>query len=433
MFKRYMTAIIAAALLFSMSACDNLREDDNTEKLSVFYVNTKSYESGGEYIESVDYFIAENDDAIHNALDYLASPPADSGLISSLVKGTRIYSYSLNNGEIAVTLSPAYLLLNEMEKAIAKCCITLTMCNIDEVDSVSIYVDEKLVEEKLDARMMIIEDTDTNEFDKQISLYFPEENYYYLCAESRVLTVGQDKLLAEYVIEELIKSTLSEGLKPSVPDGTKLLSVVLKNGVCTVNLSSEFVANRPVSAAEQRMTVYSIVNSIVNLENIDEVRFQIEGNEAYGYEYVDLTDSFTAFESIIYDPREASKLFATVYLGNAESGKMIKTPVVIDRVSEMTIEENIVRYVLGMSKVGGYESVIPKAVSLRSIANVNGECTVDLSAGLFAGGSSKIATFASCAIAASIIDSGVANQVTITVEGKRYLENITQYSDIIIE
>ncbi len=433
MLKKLFAVLITAAIILGLASCAAENDNADKDKLSVYYINSSSYENGGDYIEAFDYYLSENEDMINNALDYLSQPPENSGLETALVKGTRIYSYELEGSVIDVSLSPAYLLLTELEKSAIKCCLTLTLCGISEVEYLNIYVDEKLVDEKLDARMMIIEDTDTNELEKRICLYFPDANNYYLRTEYRILTVRQDVLLAEYVVEELIKSTQAEGLRPSVPAGTRLLSAELKNGVCVVNFSKEFIDNRPDTASGQRLTIYSIVNSLVGLDNIDEVMFLVEGKAAEGYEYIDISDSFTAFEDIVYDPQEVSKLFATVYLGNEGTGKMIKTPVIIDRDPELSVEEIIVRYVLALDDIGGYERVVPAAVQLIGIETVNGVCAVDLTAALFGGGESRVATLASCAIAASVIDSGAASQVTVTVEGRRYLENIEQYIDLIIE
>lgn len=433
MIKRFFAVLLAAAILMSLTACAVKEDTADKDKLSVYYINSKGYEDGEDYIEAYDYYLSDNEDMINNALGYLSHPPVDSGLETALVKGTTIYSYELENSVIDVNLSPAYLLLTELEKATVKCCLTLTLCGINEVEYLNIYVDDKLIDEKLETRMMIVQDIDANEFEKRICLYFPEENNYYLRTEYRVLTVDQDVSLAEYVVEELIKSTQAEGLRSSVPEGTRLISADIKNGVCVVNFSKEFVANRPNTAAGQRLTIYSIVNSLAGLDNIDAVMFRVEGESGSGYEYIDISDTFTAFEDIVYDPQEASKLFATVYLGSAETGKMIKTPVIIDRDPVLSIEESVVRYVLSLDDIGGYERIIPSAVQLIGIETMNNECTVDLTVALFAGGASRVATLASCAIAASIIDSGAANQVTVTVEGRRYLENIEQYKELIIE
>lgn len=432
MVKRIFSAIIALIMLINLAACSDLSKDSENI-LTVYYLNTAGYEFDGSYIKTYDYQMQPGNDLINNALELLGTPPKNTAYTSSLVKGTRVYSYSLDQGNIEVTLSPAYLLLNDLEKTLIKCCLALTLCGIAEIENVDIYVDGKLMDSDINENIMIVADAATNEFEKQINLYFPQKDNMYLQAERRVLTVGRDKPLAEYVMEELLKSTQNEELKASVPEGTKLLSAVVRNGVCTVDLSGEFVENRPRSASEQRLTVYSIVNSLTNLENTEKVIFRIDGMKAEGYEYIDIGDTFSAFEEIVYNHQDTDKISATVYLGNATTGKMVKTPVIIDKKVEATVEETIIRYVLSLHNIGGYETIIPQSVMLRRAETVNGICTIDLTSALFAGGSLQVATLASCAIAASVIDSGMVSCVNITVEGKRYLDNLTKYKDLIIE
>ncbi len=434
MHKRILMLLLSAVLILNLSACAETENNNDKDKLAVYYVNNGKYEESVAYIRSVDYYLERGEDAVNNALDFLGTSPENGDLASAFVKGTRIYSYELNDRVIDVTLSPAYLLLTELEKNSVKCCLALTLCGLKEIEYVNIYVDGKLIDGMLDDRMMIIEDTDTNEFEKRIYLYLPDENNYYLRSEERVLTVGQDVLLAEYVIEELIKYTGADGVRTAMPNNTKLLSVEVKNGVCTVDFSDEFVANRPVTAAEQRLTVYSVVNSLCDLENIDAVEFRIEGKKSNsGYEYIDISDKFTAFNDIVYYPREDSKLFATIYLRSDETDKMVRTPVIIDKDPEITTEENIVRYILSHSDISGYERLLPAAVQLLSIETINGICTIDLTETMLAGGAAKVDTIASSAIAAAVIDSGAVQQVNITVEGEEFLNNISQYADLIIE
>ena len=130
MFKRFFAVLIAAAMILSLTACAVKEETADKDKLSVYYINSKGYEGGEDYIKAYDYYLSDNEDMINNALDYLGRPPADSGLTSSLVKGTTIYSYELDDHVIDINLSPAYLLLTELEKAAVKCCLTLTLCGI---------------------------------------------------------------------------------------------------------------------------------------------------------------------------------------------------------------------------------------------------------------------------------------------------------------
>ena len=432
MVKRLTALFAVFALLLCMAACSKSGDVSDKGKLSVYYINNDAYENGGNYIQAYDYYLADTEDVVNNALEYLSVAPNDRNLISALVKGTRIYSYEINDGVIDVTLSPMYNMLDNLEKATLKCCITLTLCGISEIQYINIYVGGKLVDEMLDARKMIIEDTDTNQFEKQINLYFPDTNNYYLHAETRVLTVGQDVPLAEYVVEELIKSTQTEGFAPSIPAGTQLISANVKNGICIVDLSKEFVSNRPVTADGQRLTVYSIVNSITELEMVDRVQFMIEGKLAAGYEYIDISDSFMAFGDIVYDPHDVSNQFAAIYLGMNGKDNMLKVPVIIDRELEITTEENIVKYILSLPEIGGYDNAAPGSMQLGDIETINGACTVDLTMTVLSDRNPKDETFAANAIAAAVIDSGAVQRVTVNINGEKYIDNATELNDLII-
>lgn len=118
---------------------------------------------------------------------------------------------------------------------------------------------------------------------KPIRLYFANEDNTKLRAEIRYIdaeTAGNDvKKLANIIVEELIKGPGKEtGLKGTIPEGTRLLSdVVIENNTAIVNLSKEFVDNHPGGKDAEKLTIYSIVNSLTELEGIEKVRFQIEG------------------------------------------------------------------------------------------------------------------------------------------------------------
>ena len=100
-------------------------------------------------------------------------------------------------------------------------------------------------------------------------MYFPDSGNTFLVPEAHTLTIGQDKLLAEYAMDELIRGPQSEDGHSAIPAGTEILSVEQRRGVCTVNLSSSFYENRPDTAAGERLTIYSIVNTLTAIEGID--------------------------------------------------------------------------------------------------------------------------------------------------------------------
>ena len=79
------------------------------------------------------------------------------------------------------------------------------------------------------------------------------------------------------MVEELIlgPSGQIEGLYPSVNPQTKIINVMTKDGICYVNLDSSFLS--AVNNVSTEISIYSIVNSLIELSNVNKVQILING------------------------------------------------------------------------------------------------------------------------------------------------------------
>ena len=69
-------------------------------------------------------------------------------------------------------------------------------------------------------------------------------------------------------------------MKPTIPEGTKLRSPVsINGGIATVDLTREFIEKHPGGKDAEQMSIYSIVNSLTELKEIQKVKFTIDGKE----------------------------------------------------------------------------------------------------------------------------------------------------------
>jgi germination protein M len=120
-------------------------------------------------------------------------------------------------------------------------------------------------------------------------LYFANEDNTRLKLEVRYISAGDAKKdtgqMAGVVIEELIKGPAdTDGYKPTIPAGAKLRSpVVIKDGIATVDMSIEFKTQHPGGKDAEKLTIYSIVNSLTELRGIEKVKFTIDGKVAKEY------------------------------------------------------------------------------------------------------------------------------------------------------
>lgn len=112
----------------------------------------------------------------------------------------------------------------------------------------------------------------------ELTLYFGDDQAMYLKPEKRTVKKA-GKPVAELLVQELIKGPVSKDLNQTIPKGTKLISLEVVDGTAFVNFSKEIQTNHPGGSAGERMTAQSIVQTLAQLPEIDEVQFLLEGQK----------------------------------------------------------------------------------------------------------------------------------------------------------
>ncbi len=109
-------------------------------------------------------------------------------------------------------------------------------------------------------------------------IYFSDAQEMYLAAEDLVLNDVNDlQEAAQKVITALIAGPKDSSLLPTIPSGTRVLGVEVDNKLAAVNFSAELRDNHSGGSSGETMTIYSIVNSLAELEGIDQVQILVEG------------------------------------------------------------------------------------------------------------------------------------------------------------
>jgi spore germination protein GerM len=113
-----------------------------------------------------------------------------------------------------------------------------------------------------------------------ISLYFKNIETNTLIAEAKCIDVKElYKEPYSYLINMLIAGPENEKLESAIPEGTKVNSCTLNGNTLYVDLSKEFIDNAPSGIDEESMVIYSIVNTLTELNEVSSVKFLINGEE----------------------------------------------------------------------------------------------------------------------------------------------------------
>lgn len=117
-----------------------------------------------------------------------------------------------------------------------------------------------------------------------VSVYFNQKDTNTLIPEARTIDV---KELAKDPYNTLLNLLLSgpnnEKLESTIPEGTRVNKVELKNGVLNIDLSKEFIDNHKGGAEAESRSIYSIVNTLTSLNEVEAVKILIEGKEDAGF------------------------------------------------------------------------------------------------------------------------------------------------------
>lgn len=109
----------------------------------------------------------------------------------------------------------------------------------------------------------------------RITLYFGDETGSKLVKEIR--EVPETSEPARAVIEGLIQGPAATSSSPVLPAGTRLNAIRIVDETAEVDFSRELVDDHPGGSSGERLTVYSVVDSLTEFSTIRAVKFLVDG------------------------------------------------------------------------------------------------------------------------------------------------------------
>ncbi len=132
-----------------------------------------------------------------------------------------------------------------------------------------------------------------------VTLYFVNSETGSIESEARLMD-SKELLLDPYntLIKLLIEGPKDSSLCSVIPEGTKVLNTSLSGNCVTVDLSQEFIDNASEDGMQKSNMIYTIVNTLTELKEVDSVKFLINGEAVSGFEAdgINLTSEFTRKE-----------------------------------------------------------------------------------------------------------------------------------------
>ena len=237
--------------------------------------------------ESLTLDVSDPSEACQALLQALLDGPKDGGLVRPLPEGTRLLQASVQGGVCSVNFSAEFsrnVFRDEVAQRTALLAVIDTLTQLDQVDSVEFYEEGNLLVlyGYMDLSTPWTRDesiigpvrASVNEFDADLCGTIGAQSY--LAKVPVKLRRSANETPEELALRALLAWAPGNGYANPIPEGTRLLSAVTDlSGLCTANLSSEFL--EAASPEALSVAVHAVVGTLCSLEGIRWVQIQVEG------------------------------------------------------------------------------------------------------------------------------------------------------------
>ncbi len=289
--------LLAAALATGCS-----KEEPQGTPVDISYLNKSETKLVTErhYLTSTD-----TKDMIVEVLTLLCSVPDNKELKATLTSGINIITYSYDGEQVIVSLGEKYKELSRTTEVLTRAALVRSLTNIPEVNYVMLTVNgESLTDTSGNAIGAMTSDMFVNNAGAQVEavdstvtlrLYFANEEGDGLVAVNRELAHNADISnvpMEKLVVEQLISGPANDDTYPTISPDTKLVNITVRDNICYLTFDSAMLT--AVNNVTTDVTVYSLVNSLVELSNINKVQISIDGNK--DGKFRDKYEASTVFE-----------------------------------------------------------------------------------------------------------------------------------------
>lgn len=258
------------------------KESADAAAYSIYYTNSDKTK-----LVTVSYKNSETDKEklVGAMLDKMSETQKSDDIVVLKPEAVKITKYEVSNDLVNVYFNDEYYNMSNSIEALYRGAVVKTLTQITGIDYVMFYVSDSPVTytDGMQIGMMsagdFIDDTDDNVNNLQwaeLTLYFANQKGDKLVKDNVSVAYSRSVSVERVIVEQLINGPDIASCSKTLPSGMKLLSISVTDGTCYVNLDSSFL-NEMVNVSDT-IPIYSIVNSLCELSEIDNVQILVNGD-----------------------------------------------------------------------------------------------------------------------------------------------------------
>lgn len=252
---------------------------------------------------------------VEELLEVLASTPSNLANKAPITGSVNVLEYRMEETQLILKFDETYKELTPTTEILTRAAIVRSFTQIEGVDWVVMQVREEALTDALGSPVgvmsadMFIDNAgeEINAYEEvRLRLYFANEAGDGLIEAIRpYVSYSSNISMERRVLEQLIAGPKNEKIYPCINPQTKIINVTVRDGICYVNLDETFLTQVYNVTAE--VTIYSIVNSLVELPNVNKVQILINGESEVDFrENISFTTMFERNLELVGNTQESS-------------------------------------------------------------------------------------------------------------------------------
>lgn len=295
--------LLVVALLF-MTGCgknghaESQRTDTGTDAgmqtYSVYYMNQKWTEFS-VYDTKIDQ-LESTENVIDKLMNLLISTEDEQLYKIPVADGMTYQRYSYDGkGLVTIMFNLDYDTAENYQILLCKMAFTKTLCQVNGISGVSFELSDLIGEKKVDTSVYNAESFSTigdnfMEASYSVTIYTPGNTGKRLDKHTTEIDALSYKAPEEQIMEALRNS---QEWKSPIDKDVDILDIYVLDRVCYVNFSKTFLDH--VGDYDDKVIIYSLVDSLTELSDVDGVVFEVEGSQDLVYgENLDFSETYTA-------------------------------------------------------------------------------------------------------------------------------------------
>ena len=286
--KRIVPVLISAMVLGLIGGCGQ-KEVSDPDAFKLFYVNNN--ETG---IIAVDYKINSNlsdtESVIQELISRLGEMPERRQYEAPLTGDVNLIGYSLNDKILTFNFGIQYQDIGRTIEVLDRAAIVRTFTQLGDIDYVTFQVEgNPLMDHYGNVIGNMSADTfifnvgnEINTYEKvELKLFFANETGDKLVPVYRSVVYNSNISMERLAVEQIISGPNTDICYPTISKDSKINSVNVRDGVCYVDFDTSFLTQPNNVSAE--VALYSIVNTIVELTEVNKVAVSVNGESTFTY------------------------------------------------------------------------------------------------------------------------------------------------------